>query len=77
MCLPLQRRHFQRCPAAVDLEDDVVDRFCPDKRLGIGIVVFDVIVDGMFEFSHALENAAPDAVRGNFPEPALHEVQPR
>ncbi len=72
-----QRRHFESRPAAIDLEDDSVCRFRPDVRLRIGVVVFDIIVDGAFELRHACENASANALFGDFAEPALHQVQPR
>ena len=72
-----QRGHFQGRSAAVDLEDDVVRGFCPDERFRVGIVVFDVVVDGAFELRHAGESAAADTLCGDLPEPALDKVQPR
>jgi len=61
--LPLPAAAFQGCPATIDLEDDVVGRLCPDKRLGVGIVVFDVVIDGALEVGHALENTPTNPVR--------------
>ena len=75
--LPRQRRHVQRRSAAIDFEDDVVGGFCPDQRFRVGVVVRDVVVDGAFEFVDAVENPAADALGGDGPEPALHQVQPR
>jgi len=40
------------------LEDDVVGRFCPGKRFGVGVVVLDIIVNCLFEFGYACKNAA-------------------
>lgn len=75
--MPRERGHFQRRSAAIDLEDDVVRGFCPDERHRIGIVVFDVVVDGAFKFRHAREDTPANTLRGDLSEPALDEVQPR
>ena len=48
----------------------------PDERFGIGIVVFEVFLDGGFELRDALERAAADAVLGDQAEEALDLVEP-
>jgi len=57
-----QRRHFQSGSAAIDLADDGVCGFGPDKGLWVGVIVLNVVVDGAFEFQHARENASADAL---------------
>jgi len=48
----------------------------PNERFGIGIVVFEVTLDGGFELRDALEHAAADAIRGDQAEAALDLVEP-
>ena len=72
-----QGRHFQSRSAAIDFADDVIRGFGPDERLRIGIVVFDVIVDGAFQFRHAGKYPSADPLCGDLSEPALNQVQPR
>ena len=50
---------------------------CPDKGLGIGVVVRNVVVDGGSELGHAFEDAAANTVGGDFSEPTLNKIEPR
>jgi hypothetical protein len=61
-----QWRHFETRSAAIDFADNVVRRFCPDKRLRTGIVLFDVVVDGAFQLRHAGKHASGDGLADNF-----------
>ncbi len=48
----------------------------PNERFGIGIVVFEVTLDGGFDLRDALEHAAADAIRGDQAEEALDLIEP-
>ena len=59
-----QRGHIQCISAATDLEDDFIGGLCPDERLRGRIIVFDVIVDGAFQFRNACERTSADTLGG-------------
>jgi len=50
---------------------------CPDKGLGLGLVVRNVVVDGGGELGHAYEDTATNAVGGYFTEPTFNKIEPR
>ena len=50
---------------------------CPDKGLGLGVVVRNVVVDGGGELGHAFEDTATNAVGGYFTEPTFNKIEPR
>ena len=60
----------------VDLREDGVGILCPDERLGLLIVMSQVLVDGSFERRHAGEGAAPEARSSDIRKPAFDEIQP-
>ena len=49
----------------------------PDKGLGMGVVVGDVVVDGGGELSHTFEDTATNTVGGYFSEPTFNKIEPR
>ena len=50
---------------------------CPDKGLGMGVVVRNVVVDGGGELGHTFEDAATDTLGGYFSEPTFDKIEPR
>ena len=50
---------------------------CPDKGLGVGVVVLDIVVDGGGEVGHTFEDAAPNSLGGYFSEPPFNKIEPR
>ena len=62
--------------ASLFLEDDL-GRLRPHERLGIGVVMQEIVVDGGLERGDAHERAAADALSRDLGEEALDEVQPR
>ena len=46
------------------------------KGFGSALCLFEVLLDGSFEFGNALEDAAPDAILGDQAEEALDLVEP-
>ena len=50
---------------------------CPDKGLGMGVVVLDVVVDGGGELGHTFEDTATNTLGGYFPEPTFDKIEPR
>src|SRR5487761_50083 len=59
-----------------DFLDDLLDRCRPDKGLGRLIPTADECVDRLLQVRYAHEAAAANGLVGEFPEPALHQVQP-
>jgi hypothetical protein len=78
----LKTRHTTICLAwcnsagftTLQFFQDVADAFCPDKRLWVLIVGFDVMLDGCDQFLHAFENAAANLFPGNFTGSPLDQV---
>ena len=50
---------------------------CPDKGLGVGVVVRNVVVDGGGELGHAFEDTATNTLGGYFSEPTFNKIEPR
>ena len=50
---------------------------CPGKRLGIGVVVGNVVIDGGRELGHTFEDTAANALGGYFAEPTFNKIEPR
>ena len=76
---PIQRPlvlRFQRFFPTVNLFDDGAGGCRPDKRLGVGVVVFEIIVDRSLEVDNGVEHAATDAFSGDLGEEALDHVEP-
>ena len=67
----------QGCASAIDPEGDVMGGLCPDKGLGMGVVVRNVVVDGGGELGHTLEGTATNTLGGYFSEPTLYKIEPR
>ena len=51
-------------------------RFGPDERLGVGIVMVKVLVDGRFELWNGGEDGASNAFLGDQTEEALDLIEP-
>jgi len=52
-------------------------RLYPDKGLGVGVVVLDIVVDGGGELGHTFEDTATNTLGGYFSEPTFNKVEPR
>ena len=52
-------------------------RLCPDKGLGMGIVVLDIVVDGGGELGHTFEDTATNSLGGYVSEPTFNKIEPR
>src|ERR1700746_3391236 len=50
---------------------------CPDKGIGMGVVVSNVVVDGGGELGHTFEDTATNAVGGYFSEPTFNKIESR
>jgi hypothetical protein len=50
---------------------------CPDKGLGVVVVVRNVVVDGGGEVGHTFEDKATNTLGDYFSEPAFNKVAPR
>ena len=59
-----------------DFCEDFFGGFGPDKRFGVGIVVFEVVVNGSFEFGDRGEDAAADALLSDQAKEALDLIEP-
>jgi hypothetical protein len=59
-----------------NLRNDRPRRFRPNERLGIGVVIGNVVRDGLHEFANAWERTAADALGGDLCEKAFDGVQP-
>ena len=67
---------FEGVSRAGDLCEDFFGRFGPDEGLGVCIVVFEVVVNGGFEFGDRGEDTAPDALLSDQAEEALDLIEP-
>jgi hypothetical protein len=54
-----------------DFFENFVSGLGPDEWLGVGIVLFQVLHDGVFQLGDALEGAASNAVSGDLCEEAF------
>ena len=61
----------------LDLLQNVVDCFGPHERLGVLVIEPNELVDRRNQLRHAFEDALPNALARDLPEPPLDEVQPR
>ncbi len=68
---------IESCPRFDDLREDVRGARRPDERLGIAVVVFDIVLDRVNEFRHAGEHTAFDCILAQVAEEAFDHVQPR
>src|SRR5690606_24648215 len=59
-----------------DLLKDIVGLGGPDKRLGIFIVMGDVIINGSGQFGHTGKDAATQTLSGYVAKEALHHIEP-
>ena len=50
---------------------------CPDKGLGMGVVVRNVVVDGGGEFGHTFEDTATNSLGADFSKPTFNKIEPR
>src|SRR5262249_54027146 len=50
---------------------------CPDKGLGVGVVVRDVVVDGGGELGHTFEDTTTNTLGGYFSKPTFNKIEPR
>ena len=50
---------------------------CPDKGLGMSVVVGNVVVDGGGEFGHTFEDTATNSLGGYFSKPTFNKIEPR
>src|SRR5207248_1059553 len=62
---------LQRLSPTGHLLEDSGGRCVPDERLGVGIMVLQVLLDGRYQLGHAREHAAADALRGDQAEETL------
>lgn len=61
---------------ASDLFEDLAGGFCPDERLGLGVVLIEIVHDGSLQFTDAREYAAPDALARDQAEEAFDLIEP-
>ena len=59
------------------LSKDGIDGGAPHERLGVCIVVGQVVPDGRYQFLHAAEDPPAKALPRQLAEPALDEIDPR
>ena len=60
-----------------DAGEDLIGALGPDKRLWIGLMGLDELLNGRFELGDAAERAATDLLHRELGEPAFHEAEPR
>ena len=63
---------FRTC----DLFEDFTCGLCPDEGLGVGVVVFEVVHNGLLQLGDAFENAAANAFSGDLGEESLDHIEP-
>ena len=49
---------------------------CPDKGLGMGVVVRNVVIDGGGELGDTFEDTATNTLGGYFSEPTFNKIEP-
>ena len=59
-----------------ELGEDVIGGFGPHEGLGVVVVLLEVTVDGGLEVGGGPEDAAPDALTGEFGEEAFDSIEP-
>ena len=59
-----------------DLLQNVLECCGPHERPGVLVRESNELVDGCDQFRHALEDAAPDALTRDLPEPSFDQVEP-
>ena len=59
-------------PSALHLFQNVAGFGCPNIRLGLAVVVSDVVLDGLLQFPNIVKDAAADAFVGEIAEEAFH-----
>ena len=57
--------------------EDSISASGPEQRFWIGIVNCQILIEGRAEFGLGMKYAAPDAMGGQVPKAALHQVEPR
>src|ERR1700716_1140755 len=62
---------------SLDARHDVISRLGPHKRLGIGVVVVEVLANSALELVGGAMGAAAKLTLGQGSEPALNLVEPR
>ncbi len=67
---------FQRLFPTVDFFDDGTGGGRPDEGCGVGVVLFEVVVDGHLQVDDGVEYAATDALSGDLGEEPLDQVEP-
>jgi len=67
---------FECCSRTGDFGEDFFGGFGPEEGLWVGIVVFQVVVNGGFELGNGGEDAATDALLSDQPEDALDLIEP-
>ena len=67
---------FERLSRTGDFCKDLFGGFAPDEGLGVGIVVFQIIANGSFEFGNGSEYATTDALLSDQAEEALDLIEP-
>ena len=60
-----------------ELVENVVCGFRPNEGSRVLVVVFEEVVDGLGEFTHASENAPSDSSVGDLAKETLYQVEPR
>ncbi len=63
--------------SADDFLQDVASAPGPDERLGVGIVLSDVLIDGLDQLCHAGEYPIAQLLGGDAAKESLDHVQPR
>ena len=58
----------------IDLVEDFIDTLGPDKRFGILIVGFDVILNRFNQVFDAFEDAPTNPFSGDLAKPSFHQI---
>ena len=61
---------------ANDLLQDVASSLGPDERLGVGVVVGDVLADGRYQVRHTGEHPPAQPLDGDIAKEPLDHIQP-
>ena len=76
-CFGEATARFECVPSALHFFQNVAGFGCPNIRLGLAVVLSDVVLDGLLQFPNIVKNATAYALFGEIAEEAFYLVEPR